>query len=55
MAKPQLIIIDRIFDNLAPKDIELMLSQLIAKKNTLLIIITKYPNLISLPNCVVFS
>lgn len=55
MAKPQLIIIDRIFDNLAPKDIELMLSQLTAKKNTLLIIITKYPNLISLPNCVVFS
>lgn len=55
MAKPQLIIIDRLFDNLAPKDIEVLLSHLTAQKQALLIIITKYPDQFALPNCLVLS
>ncbi|KTD44377.1 ABC transporter transmembrane domain-containing protein [Legionella parisiensis] len=55
IAKPQLIIIDGLFDRMTTKDIELLLSHLAALNETLLIIITQYPNLIPLPNCLVLS
>lgn len=55
LAKPQLIVIDRAFDRLNTKDIELLLTHLTAADNTLLIIVTQYPNLIPLSNCLVLS
>lgn len=55
LAKPQLIIIDRVFDRLATKDIELLLFHLTALNKTLLITVTQYPNLIPLSNCLVLS
>lgn len=55
LAKPQLIIIDRVLDKLTPKDIELLLLHLKTLNKTLLIIITQYPNLIPLSNCMVLS
>jgi len=56
IAKPQLIIIDRIFDRLTTKDIELLLFHLSTLNNiTLLIIITEYKKLIPLSNCLVIS
>lgn len=50
LAKPQLIIADRIFDRMITKDIELLLCHLATLNKTLLIIITQYPNLIPLSN-----
>lgn len=55
LAKPQLIIIDRVFDRLITKDIESLLFHLGTLNKTILIIITQYPNLIPLPNCLVLS
>lgn len=55
LAKPQLIIIDRVFDRLTTKDIELLLGHLATLNETLLMIITQYPNLIPLSNCLVLS
>nr|WP_238400418.1 ABC transporter transmembrane domain-containing protein [Legionella bononiensis] len=55
LAKPQLIIIDRIFDRLSTKDIELLLLHLATLNKTLLITITQYPNLIPLSNRLVLS
>ena len=42
LAQPQLIIVDRLFDKLSIKDIELLLFHLTTLNNTLLIIITQY-------------
>lgn len=55
IAKPQLIIIDGLFDRLAPNDIELLLFHLENLNETLLIIITQYQNHIPLSNCLVLS
>ncbi len=55
IARPQLIIIDGLFDRLATIDIELLLSYLATLNETLLIIITQYPNLIPLSNRLVIS
>ncbi|CAM2837304.1 ABC transporter transmembrane domain-containing protein [Legionella anisa] len=55
VANPKLIIIDRLFDSLTKKDIELLLGHLATLKETLLIIITQYPNHIPLPNHLVLS
>lgn len=55
LAKPQLIIIDRALDRLTTKDIELLLFHLRTLNKTLLVIITQYPNLIPLSNCLVLS
>jgi ABC-type bacteriocin/lantibiotic exporter with double-glycine peptidase domain len=55
LAKPQLIIIDGAFDRLSTQDIESLLIHLKTLDKTLLIIITQYPNLIPLPNCLVLS
>ncbi|KTC83812.1 ABC transporter transmembrane domain-containing protein [Legionella brunensis] len=55
VAKPQLIIIDALFDRLTTKDIELLIYYLATLKETLLIIITQYPNLIPLSNRLVLS
>ncbi|KTD46297.1 ABC transporter transmembrane domain-containing protein [Legionella quateirensis] len=55
IAKPQLIIIDRIFDRLTTKNIEFLLLHLATLNKTLLITITQYPNLIPLSNRLVLS
>lgn len=55
LAKPQLIIIDRVFDRLTTKDIDLLLFHLTSLNKTLLIAVTQYPNLIPLSNCLVLS
>ena len=55
VAKPQLIIIDGLFDRLTTKDIELLIGYLATLNETLLIIITQYPNLIPLSNRLVLS
>jgi ABC-type bacteriocin/lantibiotic exporter with double-glycine peptidase domain len=55
IARPQLIIVDGLFDKLTTKDIELLLFHLKSLNETLLIIITQYPNLIPLSNCLVLS
>lgn len=55
LAKPQLVIIDRIFDALISKDSELLLSHLKKLNNTLLIVITQSQTAFSLPNCLVLS
>lgn len=55
LAQPQLIIVDRLFDKLSTKDIELLLFHLRKPNKTLLIIITQYPNRIPLSNRLVLS
>ncbi|WED44258.1 ABC transporter transmembrane domain-containing protein [Legionella cardiaca] len=55
VAKPQLIIIDGLFDKLTTKDIELLLDHLATLNETIIIIITHYPNLIPLSNRLVLS
>lgn len=55
LAKPQLIILDRLFDRLTTKEIELLLVHLTALNKTLLVIVTQYPDLIPLSNCLVLS
>ena len=55
LAKPQLIIIDRVFDRLTTKDIELLLFHLTALNKTLLITVTQYLNLIPLSNLLVLT
>lgn len=55
LAKPQLIIIDRAFDKLNKKDIELLIAHLSMLKNTLLIIVTQYLEVIPLSNRLVLS
>jgi ABC-type bacteriocin/lantibiotic exporter with double-glycine peptidase domain len=55
LAKPQLIVIDRAFDKLPTKEIELMLSHLTTLDKTLLIIVTQYPDIIPLSNYLALS
>ncbi|WP_193392361.1 ABC transporter transmembrane domain-containing protein [Legionella rubrilucens] len=55
LAKPQLLIIDGALDKLNRKDIEPLLAQLAAMNETILIIITCYPELIPLANRLVLS
>ncbi|CAM2765605.1 ABC transporter transmembrane domain-containing protein [Legionella worsleiensis] len=55
LAKPQLIIIDHLFDRLAPQDVDLLLVHLTQLPKTLLIIVTLYPNMSSLSNRLVLS
>ncbi len=55
IAKPQLIIIDGLFDRITRKDNELLINNLATMNETLLIIISQYPNLIPLSNCMELS
>lgn len=50
LAEPELIVIDRVFDKLSAKDIELLFTHLVMLENSLLMIVTQYPNLIPLTN-----
>lgn len=54
LAQPQLIIIDGVFDNLAARDIELLLSHLKELTQSLVIIVTKHPKHIALSNILVY-
>lgn len=55
LAKPELIIIDRVFDRLTTKNIELLLFHLATLNKTLLIMVTECPDLIPLPNRLALS
>lgn len=53
LASPHCLVIDRIFDTLTHQDVELLLAHLTRLDKTHLIIVTQYPNLIPLSNCLV--
>lgn len=55
LAKPELIIIDTLFDRLSKKDIPIMLDTLSSLPQTLLIIVTECPNLLPISNHLVIS
>lgn len=55
LAKPQLIIVDHLFDRLTRQDVDLLLDHLATLNKTLLIIVTQYPDIIPLSNCLVLS
>lgn len=55
LAKPAVLVIERVFDTLTCNDIEQLLSHLATLDQTLLIIITQHRNLISLSNCLVIA
>lgn len=55
LAKPAVLVIERVFDTLPCQAISLLLSHLATLHQTLLIIITQYPNIIPLSNCLVIA
>lgn len=55
LAQPHLIVIDRLFDNLTPKEITQLLEHLTRLEHTLLIIVTQSADLIPLDNRLVLS
>ncbi len=55
LAKPQLIIVDRIFDNLSKKEIERLLAYLFMPDTSLLLVVSQYPENFPIANRLVIS